>query len=570
MKLIFSYIKKYLFQFSFAIFFLTCEAIGDLLQPTLMSTIVDKGVANNDMSVVARTGGLMLCVAIIGAICAFSRSTLASYTSQKIGLDMRIGIFSKIQSFSFENIDRLETASLITRLTNDVTMVQNFINGTMRIFVKAPITCIGAIVLIISNTPKLAPVLITILIIVAVLITLNMKLGYPRFRLVQKMLDHVNTISREFLRSVRVIKIFGREDYEVERFLESAKALAQKTVSATRLTAFFMPAITLTVNIGVIIFLWLGGYSGGLELGKLMASINYMTQVLFALGMISNIFNMMVMATASSNRVNEIFNEKVTMQEPLIPKSVDLTKGVSFDRVSFAYARKDTLEDINFKAEMGQTVGVVGPTGSGKTSFANLIPRFYDVREGCVTVFGEDVRELDSKALRSHIALVPQKSLLFTGSIADNLRWGDKKATKVELERAAKAACAYDFIMGFPKGFDTLLGQGGVNLSGGQRQRVSIARALIKKPSILILDDCTSALDTTTEAKVRAGIHSFNKNILTFIITQRISSIINCDKIIVMENGRISGVGRHEELLESCKVYRDIYISQVGGDTDGQ
>ncbi len=567
MKLIFSYIRRFILPFSVGILFLTIEAVCDLLQPTLMSGVVDNGVANGDIDTVLRIGLTMLLVAILGAICAFIRSTLASRTSQNIGLAMRKDIFAKIQAYSFENIDKLEPASLITRLTNDVTSVQNFINGSMRIFVKAPITCVGAIFLILTRTPQLAPALIIILFIVFGLITANIRLGYPRFRLVQAMLDKVNTISREYLHSVRVIKIFGREEYETERFYEAAKGLSEKTVSATRLTSIFMPAISLTVNAGIVAFLWLGGYrNGDIEIGKLMAGVNYMTQVLFALGMISNIFNMLVMATASSNRIKEIFDEKVTMKEAEQPKPLDFKKGVEFSSVGF----KKRIIDISFTAFPGQTIGIVGPTGSGKTTLANMIPRFYDAETGVVSVFGQDVRDVGLKSLRENIALVPQRSLLFTGTIAQNLRWGKKDAGMEELEKAAKAACAYDFIKGFEAGFDTQLGQGGVNLSGGQRQRVSIARALVKNPKILILDDCTSALDTTTEAAVRSGIGTYSKDILTFIITQRISSVLNCDNIIVMEEGRISAMGTHSQLLDTSRVYKDIYISQVGGVEDGQ
>lgn len=570
MKLIFSLIKRHLIGFFSAIMFLVIEAVCDLLQPTMMSKIVDEGVALNDMSTVSKYGLIMLLIALAGAGGAVLRNIFASIVSQKIGKELRFEIYSKVLTYSHKNIDKLEPASLVTRLTNDVTQIQNFINGCMRILVKAPITCIGAIILIITQVPHYTPVVAVILSIAAILIVLNMKLGYPRFGKVQKMLDKLNTVSREYLSSIRVVKAFGRETHEYQRFSDSASSLASATVSASRVNASFFPAIHLTVNLGIIGVLWISGYNsaiGNIQVGSLMATVNYMTQMLFSLSMISNILNVLVRATASSERIKEVLDEVPAISDPKYNQNPVLSDGIEFKNVSFSYndTGSEALSDISFKAKSGSTVGIIGSTGSGKTTLVNLMLRFYDVNKGEVLIGGKNVKDIRAKTLRGRIAIVPQKSLLFTGTIIDNLRWGDKNATEEKIYAAAKASCADDFIRPFPKGYRTLLGQGGVNVSGGQKQRLSIARALIRKPDILILDDSTSALDATTEQKVREGIRKYIKNITTFIISQRISSIITADKILVLDDGRIVGQGSHIELIKDCKIYQDIYRSQIGG-----
>ncbi len=569
MGLIVKYVKQYIGIFILGISFLTAEAFCDLLQPRIMSDVVDHGVATGDTATVLRLVAVMICVALFGAVCAIVRSTCASILSQRVGRDLRRDTFAKVQSFSFENIDRLETGSIITRLTNDVTQVQNFINGTMRILVKSPIVCIGAIFFIVTGVPQFTGVMVAVIGCAFLLIFLNIKLGYPRFARVQRSIDKLNRITREFLSSIRVIRVFGNEGYEEKRFAETASELSDNSRSAARLTATMMPLISFTVNMGIIVFLWMGGYRQNIsDIGKLMASVNYMTQIIFTLGMISNIFNMMVRAMTSSGRINEILDEQPTLSEPDISKEPDFSKGVEFSHVDFRYAKGEgvhnALTNICFSARQGQTIGIIGPTGSGKSTFANMIPRFYDVTKGSVSVGGVDVREVDSQRLRSQIALVPQKSILFTGTIAENLRWGKQDASDDEIREAARAACADTYIESFPEKYETLLGQGGVNLSGGQKQRLAIARALIKRPRIMILDDCTSALDATTERSVRDGIRCFSKDTLCFIITQRISSVMNADQIIVMDRGRINGMGTHDELMLNCKIYGDIYESQIG------
>lgn len=568
MKLIFSMIKKHLLLFCCAIFFLTIEALCDLLQPAFMSRIVDEGVKYQDTSVVLYYGMVMLGVALLGALGAVMRNILASRTSQQIGKELRSVLFQKIQTFSYANIDKLNPASLITRLTNDVTQIQNFINGSMRILVKAPITCIGAIFLIVTRTPKQIPMIILILILCSIWILGNMLLGYPRFARLQKKLDRLNNVSREFLTSIRVVKAFGRERFETDKFANAADELAASGTSAMRVTSVFGPLINLTVNTGIVVLLWLGGNGEQTDVGKLMASVNYMTQVLFSLSMVSNILNSMVRATASAKRVQQVLDEVPAMSEPKNPKEFNLTGEVQFENVSFSYpgSKRMALQNISFSAISGSAIGIIGSTGSGKSTLVNMIPRFYDVSAGAVFVGGQDVCTVETGHLRSHIGIVPQKSFLFSGSIIDNLRWGDSKAADDSIYKAAKAACAHSFIESFPDGYDTILGQGGVNLSGGQKQRLSIARALIRQPGILILDDCTSALDASTEAAVMHNIRSHSQGTTVFLISQRISSVMRSDLILCMEDGVLCGQGNHEELLNKCTVYQEIYRSQIGDD----
>lgn len=568
MKLIVAKIKEHLGLFLTAILFLTVEALSDLLQPTLMSHIVDDGVKNQDVGTVLYFGAIMLGVAFAGAAGAVIRNNLSVRTSQQIGKELRSELYRKIQTFSFENIDRLHPASLITRITNDVTQIQNFINGTMRILVKAPITCIGAIILIVTQTPRQMPMIVVILAISTLLIAGNMRLGYPRFVRLQRSLDRLNSVSREFLTSIRVVKAFGREDYETDRFGIAAETLAGAGISATRVTAVFGPLINLTVNIGIVVLLWLGGTGGHQDVGKLMASVNYMTQVLFALSMVSNILNTMVRATASAERVQEVLSEEPAMLEPETADSAGLKGSVAFEDVSFSYIHspEKALDHVSFSLESGQVLGIIGATGSGKSTLVSLIPRFYDATTGQVLVSGQDVRTLKTAALRAIIGMVPQKSLLFSGTIRDNLKWGDPGADDRALDAAAHSACADEFIHGFSQGYDTVLGQGGVNLSGGQKQRLSIARALIRHPEILVMDDSTSALDATTEAAVMARIREYARGTTVILISQRIASVMRADKILCMDEGRVCGLGTHEQLMTESPVYREIYKSQIGDD----
>ena len=558
--------------FCLAILFLVIESFCDLMQPMMMSKIVDDAVASGNATLVLKLGMMMLGIALIGAAGAVGRNYFAGHISQTIGKEMRSELYRKIQSFSFENIDHLETASLITRITNDVAQIQNFINGCMRILVKAPIICIGAIGFIIIQTPAQIPVVVCILVIATVLIIGNMKLGYPRFRKVQIKLDALNDVSRSYLNLVRVVKAFGQEEQEKERFGEVADELAVANQSAMRVNAVFNPLISLVVNLGIVVLLWTAGYRGeDIEIGKLMASVNYMTQVLFALGMVSNILNNMIRANASASRVKEVLEEVPAMIETTKDKEIDLAEGISFENVSFHYpsAREYSLEHITFHIPRGKTCGIIGSTGSGKTTLIQLLLRFYDTTHGKIKVGNREVKEVKLKALREKMALVSQRALLFSGTIESNLRWGQPGVSEEKLKEAIHISQCEGFIADLDQGLQTVLGQGGINLSGGQKQRLSLARALVKDPEILILDDCTSALDATTEAKVLQGISAYAKGMTTFLITQRISTVMKADYILCLENGKLVGKGTHEELMEQCSIYQEIYESQIGGDQVG-
>jgi ATP-binding cassette subfamily B multidrug efflux pump len=568
MKLILHYLYRHIAVFLFSTFFLTMEAIADLLQPTFMSFIVDKGVANASINTILFYGAIMLGIAGIGAISAVMRNNFASRTSQTIGKELRKDMYHRVQQLSLENIDRLQPASIITRITNDVTQVQEFVNSIMRMMIKAPITCIGAIVLIILQTPKQAPVIIAITAVVALLTFGNIKIGYSKFGTVQKRLDRLNGVAREFLSSVRVVKAFNAEDRETQKFDTASLDLASANVAALRVMACFAPLVNLTVNFGIVILLWISRNHEAAHIGKLMASINYMTQVLFAVSMIFNIINTAVRAMASSERIQEVLNEKPAQVQPADPLAPEIRGDIRFENVSFAYAGtgKAALQNINIHIRAGETIGIIGPTGSGKTTLVNLIPRFYDVTEGRLLLDSCDVTQIDIKLIRSAVAVVPQKPLLFSGSIRDNLRWGNETADDAEIREAASIACADSFIRETEHGYDTQLGQAGVNLSGGQKQRLSLARALLRKPRILILDDCTSALDAQTEAAVLNGLHNMCGEMTVLLISQRIYTVRRADRILCLADGMVQGFGSHEELMASCKTYQAIYESQIGSE----
>ncbi|MCI9278128.1 MAG: ABC transporter ATP-binding protein [Lachnospiraceae bacterium] len=566
MKLIFAYIRKHLGIFLLSTLFLTMEAMADLLQPALMSGIVDKGIKNASVRQICGYGAVMLGIALTGAVCAVVRNRFASKVSQTIGKELRRDMYHNVSLLSMENIDRLRPASIITRITNDVAQVQEFINGIMRIMVKAPITCIGAVALIMVQTPRQAPVMAAVLLVVSGLVLANMGIGYPRFGTVQRRIDGLNGVAREFLSSVRVVKAFRAEEEETEKFAEASLALARANTAALRTMAVFSPLINLTVNFGIVLLLWISGDGEGREIGRLMASVNYMTQVLFAVTMIANTLNTAVRAAASAERIKEVLDERPAQELPERPLRPRIVGDIRFEQVSFAYggAGKEALHDMDIHIRSGETIGIIGATGSGKSTLVNLVPRFYDVTAGRILIDGCDVTQIDPAHLRAAIGVVPQKALLFTGTIQENLRWGREDAGEEELQAAARTACAEEFIKGSGQGYDTLLGQGGVNLSGGQKQRLSIARALVRSPQILILDDCTSALDAQTEAQVLSGLRSAVGRMTVLLVSQRISTVMGADRILCMDNGHMEGYGTHEELMASCRSYQEIYRSQIG------
>lgn len=567
MRLICKYLRIHLGVFVLSTVFLTMEAMADLLQPTFMSYIVDEGVEKADIHSICLYGVIMLAIAMIGAVSAVMRNYFASQTSQAVGRELRQDMYHKVAELSLENIDRLKPASIITRITNDVTQIQDFINSMMRMMVKAPITCVGAILLIILQTPDQFPVILGIIVIVTLLIVGNMRIGYPRFGAVQDELDKLNDTTRQFLSSIRVVKAFRAEEQEREKFEIASGKLARANIAALQTMAVFSPLVNLTVNFGIVLLLWISKDSAGSEIGKLMASVNYMTQVLFAVTMISNVLNIAVRAMASSGRIQEVLDEEPAQKQVLQPKMPEMTGEIQLNHVFFSYAKagKAVLRDINLHIYSGETIGMIGPTGSGKSTLVNLIPRLYDASSGSVEIAHCDVCEMQIAYLRSFIAIVPQKALLFSGTIRENLLWGRKEATDAEIEKVSKIACVDEFVSKMPDGYQTVLGQGGINLSGGQKQRLCLARALLRNPKILILDDCTSALDAQTEAKVLNGLSKLRRQMTILVISQRISTVMRCNRILCLEDGKVQGYDNHSRLMDSCKTYRAIYDSQIGG-----
>lgn len=564
------YIDKYKVKYIISITIIFLETLVDIVNPALMSQIVDVGVKNRDLNYVLKFGSIMLTITAAGAVFAVIRNIISSRVSQSFAADLREDLYIKIQSLSFENTDNFQEASLITRLTNDVNQVQNFAHATMRIFVKSPIRLIGAIIMALVLDLKMGLIIVGSIPLVVIIIILNLKVSYPLFKNMQRALDKVNAVMREYLAGIRVVKAFNRFNYERKRFKGVNEGLKNETIKATRTVALFNPLVGFIVNIGIVLILWIGGIRvniGNLQVGKIMALVNYMSLVLFSLGMMTRVLNMYIRAKTSAERIGEVFIEENTILENPKPLSLRDVKGrLEFNRVYFKYKESSRyiLEDISFTVEAGETLAIIGSTGSGKTSLVNLIPRFYDVNKGQIKLDGVDIKRIALKELRDKIALVPQKPLLFTGTIIDNIKWGNGYASFEEVVEVCKIAQCHDFISSFNDGYNTFLGQGGVNLSGGQKQRISIARALIKKPKILILDDCTSAVDLITERKIKEGLKENLKDTTTILIAQKITSVMDADKILVIDNGRLAGFGNHDMLLRACEVYQDIYRSQIG------
>ncbi len=573
------YLKKYFRKYGFAavctVFILAVEAACDLTLPTLMAHVVDNGMAKGNLAAVMSLCSWMLVLTALGAVAASMRNIFSNNISQRFGRDLRSDLYSRILNFSFESVDHFETGSLITRLTNDVTQLQNFSNGIMRIFVKAPLLIIGSLIMALSVNPGMTIVPVIVIPVVIIITFINHRTAYPRFRRVQNAIDRLNGRMREFLSGIRVVKAFNRFDYEEKRFSGSNGELAGATAGVNRVIAGFVPTILLAVNIGILAVLWYGGYrvnEGNMHTGQVLAFVNYMTQILFSLIMLSFIFNMLVRARASAERIGEVFSTRENMV--FNPEPAALTNGtgrIEFKNVFFSYKppeeggpHEPVLRDISFECDAGAVIGIIGSTGSGKSTLVSLIPRFYDPSSGRVLSGGVDIRDADIRSYREKIAFVPQKSVLFSGTIFENLRWGNPSATMDEVVEAAKTAQAHDFISELPEGYDSVIGRGGVNLSGGQKQRLSIARALVRKPQILILDDSTSALDAGTETRLREALKERVGGTTCFIIAQRLTSVLDADAIMVLDNGRIAGYGPHKNLLKSCPLYAELYHSQIG------
>ncbi len=547
------------------------EAGVELIQPTLLSQILDIGVANGDLPYVLRTSGIMLAAVGFYACCAFGRNFFSTSGAQWAAFRMRGDVYGKIQSLTPDELNRFGAGTLMTRVTNDITQLQNMIMSLMRICIKAPILCIGGIIMAWRLNARLAVIPIVSTGIVFVLIALNMRYGFPLFGKVQAALDRVNTVIREYLSGVRVVKAFNRFSFETKRFEGPNEELRHTSTFASRVMAIFNPAVTLIIYIGIVWIYWDGGLQvdrGTMQTGQIIAFVSYMTQILHSLNMFSNIFQRIARSSASAKRLTEIMDAE-SLKKPENPPKLDAACGIEFEDVSFSYKNatgRPALSHVSFSCGVGERVGVIGATGSGKTTLIALILQFYAPTSGCIRLFGQDAAAADPHAVRDELAVVPQRVMLFTGTIGENIRWGRENASDEEDRESARLAHADGFIEGFPEGYDTMLGHSGVNLSGGQRQRIAIARALIKKPRILILDDCLSAVDALTEASIRGALREVQKTCGCILVSQKIGSLMDCDRILVLDDGEGVGIGTHAELLENCAVYRDIYLSQYGAE----
>ena len=568
------YITPYLSAFVIGPLMMLTEVAGEVMLPKFMSMIINNGVASRNVAYIGKMGTLMVLTVLFMAV----GGILGAYCSEKASIsftsDMRNDLFRKVQQFSFENIDDYSTGSLVTRLTNDVQQVQNVLMMGLRMALRAPGMFLGALIMAFMMNRQLAVIILIVIPLLLAAIILILKTAFPRFGEMQRRLDRLNSGIQESLTNVRVVKSFVREDHEIEKFSKLNDDLKESSLRALRIVIATMPVMMFAMNVTTLAVVWYGGniiIAGKMPVGDLTAFTTYIVQILMSLMMLSMVFLQSSRASASMKRINEIFDTEIGLNDDNAEnKDKKVTEGrVEFKNVSFGYSgengRKDlVLEGISFTAEPGQTIGIIGSTGSGKTSLVQLIPRLYDVTGGEVLVDGVNVKEYSLKHLREGVGMVLQKNVLFSGTIEENLRWGNEDAPMEDVIRFSESAQADPFVKTFKNGYDTEMGQGGVNVSGGQKQRLCIARALLKRPKILILDDSTSAVDTATEAKIRESLYHDLKDTTKIIIAQRISSVQEADQILVLEDGKIIGHGTHEELLKTCEAYSEIYTTQIG------
>ena len=572
------YITPYLGAFLMGPLMMLTEVAGEVALPKLMSMIINNGVAGGDTGYIIKMGLLMAVVVAFMATGGILGSYFAAKASISFTTDLRRDVFKKVQQFSFANIDGFSTGSLVTRLTNDIQQVQNVLTMGLKMALRAPGMFVGALIMAFLINGKLAAVLMVVSPLLSLAIALILKTAFPRFETMQKKLDRLNSGIQEALTNVRVVKSFVREDFEIERFSGLNGDLRDSSMRALRIVIATMPVMMFAMNVTTLAVVWYGGnliIGGSMPVGDLTAFTTYIVQILMSLMMLSMIFLQSSRARASLKRITEVLDTAVDLNDDQAArKDLKVEKGsVEFRDVSFGYGKggsEKVLEHISFKAEPGQTIGIIGATGSGKTSLVQLIPRLYDVTEGAVLVDGVDVRDYSLKNLRNGVGMVLQKNVLFSGTIEENLRWGDEDVSREEIVRAAESAQAGGFVDAFKNGYNTEIGQGGAGVSGGQKQRLCIARALLKKPKILILDDSTSAVDTATEAAIRESFEKEWKDTTRIIIAQRISSVQDADQILVLDDGAVIGRGTHEELLNTCRAYEEIYTTQAGTSRIGE
>ena len=568
------YITPYLSAFVIGPLMMLTEVAGEVMLPKFMSMIINNGVASRNVAYIGKMGALMVLTVLFMAVGGILGAYFSAKASISFTSDMRNDLFRKVQQFSFENIDDYSTGSLVTRLTNDVQQVQNVLMMGLRMALRAPGMFLGALIMAFMMNRQLAVIILIVIPLLLAAILLILKTAFPRFGEMQRRLDRLNSGIQESLTNVRVVKSFVREDHEIEKFSKLNDDLKESSLRALRIVIATMPVMMFAMNVTTLAVVWYGGniiIAGKMPVGDLTAFTTYIVQILMSLMMLSMVFLQSSRASASMKRINEIFDTEIGLNDDHAKnKDKKVTEGrVEFKNVSFGYSgengRKDlVLEGISFTAEPGQTIGIIGSTGSGKTSLVQLIPRLYDVTGGEVLVDGVNVKEYSLKHLREGVGMVLQKNILFSGTIEENLRWGNEDAPMEDVIRFSESAQADPFVKTFKNGYDTEMGQGGVNVSGGQKQRLCIARALLKRPKILILDDSTSAVDTATEAKIRESLYHDLKDTTKIIIAQRISSVQEADQILVLEDGKIIGHGTHEELLKTCEAYSEIYTTQIG------
>ncbi|MGN0543963.1 MAG: ABC transporter ATP-binding protein [Acutalibacteraceae bacterium] len=572
-KKLLKYIKGYRVYSLLAPLTIIGEVMLEVRIPMLMADIVDVGINGGaGVDYILSKGLQMVLMALASLLCGALSARFASVAGMGFGANIRAELFGKVQDFSFANIDKFSTASLVTRLTTDINTVQNTYMMLIRVCVRSPIMFIMAIIYAIKFSARLSTVFAVVVPVLVVALAIIMTHAFPLFKQMFRRYDDLNATVQEDLIAVRVVKAFVRSDYEKQRFKKSNDALMSASVAAERLVIINNPIMMLCVYVCIIAVLWFGGgyvIEGSMQTGELMGFVTYINQIMMSLMMISMMLVMLVTSKAAVSRIIEVIDEKPDINDDCADPELEVADGsIDMNGVCFKYninAEKNVLDNIDLHIKSGETVGILGGTGSAKTTLVQLIPRLYDVSSGELLVGGRNVKDYKIKTLRDSVSMVLQSNVLFSGTIADNLRWGDEDATQEELENACKIAQAHDFVMSLPDGYNTDLGQGGVNLSGGQKQRLCIARALLKKPKILILDDSTSAVDTATDAKIRDGFKENLGSVTTIIIAQRVSSISHADKIVVLDDGKINAVGTHEELLQNNEIYREVYTSQQEG-----
>lgn len=567
MKFLWPYIKRYQSSFLGAIGFLAAEAMIDLLQPTLMAYLIDRGVIAKRLDLIWQLGLMMMGLTFLGAVMATLRNFISSRVSQQVGADLRLDAYKQIQGLSMAQISTFETGSLMTRMTNDINQLQNFIHGMMRVFVKAPLMAVGSLTMVIILRPSMAWILVLVILGTFGVIVASMKFGYRYFAAVQQAIDQLNIRLREYLSGIRVVKAFQRQQEETRRFEAVSDALRASTQRAQRVMAVFSPLVALIVNLGIAALFWQGyleRINSNLEIGKLMAMVNYMIQLLGAMVLIAMIFNVLVRTRASAVRIEALMDLEVQTEnlEKLPLKQIE---NITVDQLWFAYGdERWILEDLSFDIQAGERIAVLGATGSGKSTLLQLLLKFYKPQRGSILINGLPLDSYQEKSLRKQIALVPQKSLLFSGTLAYNLKWACPDASDEAVERALKAVDLWQFALGLPDGLETRVGRGGVNLSGGQKQRMAIARALLTNPQVLVLDDATSAVDVVTEQQIRRALEQWPEPMTVIMVVQRMAMAMSANRILVLEDGRKAGYGSHEALMADCAVYKEMYASQIG------